>query len=97
MSALPSGNAITGHLPEGSTARGVYDSVVLPAERAATEAGSAVHVMHTRVVGYLLLYAPKDRARDVLSSEIACCGGQYEALYSLGEMYLKSFIRPCKS
>ncbi|TBU26932.1 hypothetical protein BD311DRAFT_414122 [Dichomitus squalens] len=101
MTALPSGDEAAALLRGCSPAFDLYATYLLPAEQAGSEAGNAVHVMNARVVGYLLLYAYSDKTRGALVSEIASCrsrldGDQYEALYDLGDVYLKNLIRAFK-
>ncbi|KAI1786510.1 hypothetical protein LXA43DRAFT_1033466 [Ganoderma leucocontextum] len=74
----------------------LYSEVILPAEKVASEAGSSVNVMFSRVVGYLLLYPPSKNARVVLRNEIELCKDESDcnqAIYDLGHMYVTHFIQ----
>ena len=108
MIPLPSKEAAATILPlDNPTALALYNSVVLPAEKAANEKATTdettapFRAMFSRVVGYLLLYPPSDQARAVVQGEIESCQGERapnEAIYDLGEMYVMDFILPfCKS
>ena len=75
----------------------LYSDVVLPAEKAASEASSSNNAaIFSRIVGYLLLYPPSKDARVVLKSEIELCKHESDpnqAIYNLGETYFKHFIQ----
>ncbi|KAM5538697.1 hypothetical protein V8D89_007726, partial [Ganoderma adspersum] len=102
MAALPSVNEVENHnlIPyHDRTALSLYRGVVLPAEKAASEAdhnSGSDHAMFSRIVGYLLLYPPSEDARAVLKREIELCkheSDQNMAIYDLGDVYLKNFIQ----
>ncbi|KAI1791664.1 hypothetical protein LXA43DRAFT_1094283 [Ganoderma leucocontextum] len=85
---------------DNPTILSLYDTVLLPAENAASEAtddDATFRVMFARVVGYLLLYPPSEQARAVVQSEVERCKDQRDpnqAVYDLGEMYVMDFILP---
>ena len=105
MAALPSkAEAQKLLLNDNLTAYHLYDTILLPAEKAASEAtddGATFRTMLVRVVGYLLLYPPSNQARAVVHNEVERCRDERnpnEAIYDLGEMYAMDFILPfCKS
>ncbi|KAI1791663.1 hypothetical protein LXA43DRAFT_389198 [Ganoderma leucocontextum] len=100
VTALPSKAEAENLLPKDSPALVPYDSVVLPAEKAASEASdtdATMRTMFARVVGYLLLYPPSDQARTVVQSEVERCKTERDpnkGIYDLGEMYVKDLILP---
>ena len=111
MTTLPSAAEAGTHLlKDNADALDLYETVVLPAEKAASDteattdandSSSSMRTAFSRVVGYLLLYPPSDQARAVVQGEIESCKGERdpnEAIYDLGEMYVMDFILPfCKS
>ena len=83
---------------QDEVALSLYSEVVLPAEKAATEASNSDNAVASRIIGYLLLYPPSDDARATLKSEIELCKDesdvdQNEAVYDLGDTYFKYFIQ----
>ncbi|KAI0364578.1 hypothetical protein BV20DRAFT_1057144 [Pilatotrama ljubarskyi] len=79
--------------PDAATSLALYSTVVLPAEQAALNA--AHQLIHARVVGYLLLYAPSSHARRTLESEVALCQttrDPHPALFEIGAKYVRHLI-----
>ena len=52
--------------------------------------------MHARVLGYLILHAPSLNAQNEIAGQIHDCHENKEVLLTLGEYFLKYFIRPCR-
>ncbi|TBU63547.1 hypothetical protein BD310DRAFT_585025 [Dichomitus squalens] len=84
--------------PPDNTANSLYRTLVLPAE-AASKAANAKDLLYPRVVGYLLLYIPNIAALATLKRDLASCNsedqGGFQAIYELGEYYVKNFIIIC--
>ena len=103
MTALPTVEQVRTRrlLPiDDATAFSLYTSYVLPAQNAANGPGNEMELMYSRVIGYLVLYAPSDTARGELKMAMASCNNNsspFGFLYRLGEYYLKNLIVICKS
>ncbi|TBU21953.1 hypothetical protein BD311DRAFT_771234 [Dichomitus squalens] len=82
--------------PLDDTAISLYATLALPAEEAASKAANAKDLMYSRVVGYLLFYASNATALATLKDDIASCDtadqGPLQALYNLGEFYVKNLL-----
>ena len=53
-------------------------------------------VMYARILGYLMLNGPGDKAAHAVGLEVNACSGDEEKLLAIGEMYFNYFIRACK-
>lgn len=105
MTALPPAPDVEHLLIERPTsiALSAYRNIILPAEQAALSKleDDKAKLIHARVVGYLLLYPPSQKARRILALEIVSCGGKglnerHEAVFALGATYLRHLICICK-
>ncbi|KAF4568099.1 hypothetical protein EYR36_010107 [Pleurotus pulmonarius] len=68
--------------------RRAYD-LCLKLEKSTAEAKT---VMHARVLGYLILYAPNDAAEAEVAKTIISCAANREELNQLGELFVNWFI-----
>ena len=56
----------------------------------------AERLMYVRILGYLMLEGPSDRARVTVALEVnACCGDEVKLL-AIGQLYFDCYIRACK-
>ena len=72
--------------------RRAYD-FCLELEKSTAEAKT---VMHARVLGYLILYAPNDAAEAEVAKTIISCAANREELNQLGELFVNGFINTRK-
>ena len=59
------------------------------------KSGDQKHVMYARILGYLLLYGPKNEARKYVAKEVVSCANEDE-LAKKGKYYCDYYIRACK-
>ena len=57
--------------------------------------GDQKDVMYARILGYLLLYGPKDEARKIVAEEVVSCANE-DQLAKRGKYYCDYYIRACK-
>ena len=104
MTALPPINEVNLklNLDHHSTAISLY-RLVLQAETAALEANQTTNLIHSRILGYLILFPVGDQARAYVLKEIASCDSKHasvqslnDALYILGGHYCDFLIRLCE-
>ena len=61
------------------------------------DAGDDVKLlMYARCLGFLIIEAPSDEARDYLSSEITQCGGDVNKMNNLAKFYIENLFRLCE-
>ncbi|KAF6754074.1 hypothetical protein DFP72DRAFT_388919 [Ephemerocybe angulata] len=96
MPKLPS--SLSARLRQNSELVAAY-AVVLQAERNLEETGkgdssiSNERLIYCRILGCLLEYAPGDRSRGLVASEISGCGREQGKLLELGKWYYDHFER----
>ncbi|KAK1225519.1 hypothetical protein PQX77_011538 [Marasmius sp. AFHP31] len=52
--------------------------------------------IHARVLGYFIIHAPSVQALSEVQKQIHSCENDYDNLFTLGESFVKYFIRPFK-
>ena len=61
------------------------------------DAGDDVKLlMYARCLGFLIIEAPSDKARDYLSSEITQCGSDVNKMNILAKFYIENLFRLCE-
>lgn len=83
--------------------RGAY-SVILEFEKKQTaiwnqspgDGSRRKNLMWVRVVGYLLLEGPSDRARIAVALEVNSCAGDGEKIIAIGKYYCDYYLCACK-
>jgi hypothetical protein len=70
-----------------------YEQCVLNEAGAST---NAKLLMYARCLGYLILEAPDDNARNHISHEILRCNGDSDTMNSLAEFYIQRLFRLCE-
>jgi hypothetical protein len=55
-----------------------------------------LRLSHARVLGYLLLEGPSDKARTTVAQEIISCNGDKAKLAASGKFYHDNYIRACR-
>jgi len=53
-------------------------------------------LVHIRILGYLVHFAPGTRGLETVVQEINSCDGDHSALISVGQMYYDHLLRACK-
>jgi hypothetical protein len=91
--ALPSDAAERHHLDPNATS--AYN-VCREFERLATEKNNVRDIMHTRILGYLIIYSPSITAQQEVVKVIHSCCNDYAILSALGSTFLDCYIRPCE-
>ncbi|RDB20369.1 hypothetical protein Hypma_012576 [Hypsizygus marmoreus] len=86
---LPSRSQIATQLPNVISA---YD-VCLQFEKFASTQQDPRFIISARVLGYLFLHAPSDRALAEVVNTIHSCSQDHDTLYALGEAFVTWFIR----
>ena len=56
----------------------------------------AKRLIYSRILGYLILEGPSDKARVAVALEVNACNGEEEKLLAIGQFYFDHYIRACK-